>query len=71
MRSALQIVTLSVALLLVVAVPGTRAEWPQHGAPLSNTFGDQVDPRIISDGADGAIVVWWDAEDGPGADIYA
>jgi hypothetical protein len=45
--------------------------WPADGRALCSAAGDQLDPTIISDGAGGAIVTWYDTRSGTGADIYA
>ncbi|MHA1381574.1 MAG: hypothetical protein ACTSRG_24670 [Candidatus Helarchaeota archaeon] len=45
-------------------------EWGDNGTALCIASSDQVDPRICSDGAGGAYVVWEDNRDGT-ADIYA
>ncbi len=44
--------------------------WPVNGAVLVNLSGTQYNPRIVSDGAGGAIVTWQDARTGD-IDIYA
>lgn len=48
---------------------GTAA-WATDGAPVCTAPGDQSSPRVIPDGAGGAIVVWQDAR-GTSLDIYA
>jgi hypothetical protein len=51
--------------------------WPAGGLPVCTAPGDQRAPRIISDGAGGAIVTWYDCRSDPNAeplplpDIYA
>jgi hypothetical protein len=56
---------------------GTPA-WEDGGKPLCTFAGEQDDPRILGDGAGGAIIVWRDCRDYPdridcffGSDIYA
>ena len=44
--------------------------WPVNGRAISLAAGTQMDPTIVSDGAQGAIVTWSDARDGQ-FDIYA
>jgi len=46
-------------------------QWTADGVALSTAAGHQDDPRIVSDGALGAIVTWRDARSGTGYDIYA
>lgn len=43
--------------------------WPANGRGVSLAAGTQIDPTIVSDGAQGAIVTWSDARDGQ-FDIY-
>ncbi|MGH7731920.1 MAG: hypothetical protein ACRENJ_11795, partial [Candidatus Eiseniibacteriota bacterium] len=45
-------------------------QWVLDGVPVCKATGSQRDPRAISDGAGGAIVVWQDARAGA-TDIYA
>ncbi|HET9327016.1 MAG TPA: FlgD immunoglobulin-like domain containing protein [Candidatus Eisenbacteria bacterium] len=51
------------------AASGT-GQWTANGVALGSGTGDQRDPRIISDGAGGAIVTWYDSRSG-NSDIYA
>ena len=37
-----------------------KASWKKNGISVYSGEGDQYDPAIVSDGADGFIVVWWD-----------
>ena len=37
-----------------------KAVWKQNGISVFSGEGDQYDPALISDGAGGFIVVWWD-----------
>lgn len=46
------------------------AQWAANGAVLSNAMGDQTDARIVSDGAGGAVVCWFDTRNSDD-DIYA
>jgi hypothetical protein len=48
---------------------GGAVQWTVNGVALVTATADQLDPRIISDGAGGAIVAWTDARSG-NADIY-
>jgi hypothetical protein len=63
-----------------VMADGTIATgWPADGLPVCTHAADQVDPRIASDGAGGAIIVWEDYRAGgaygdgdiASGDIYA
>jgi hypothetical protein len=46
--------------------------WPVNGAALCTSANNQLSPRIISDGAGGAIVTWFDFRGGTSSeDIYA
>jgi len=47
------------------------AQWAAGGLVVCNATGNQTDPRIISDGAGGAIIVWSDRRNGANYDIYA
>lgn len=46
-------------------------QWTANGVPVCTATGDQTNPRILSDGAGGAIVSWEDQRGGAGLDIYA
>ncbi len=37
-----------------------KAIWKKNGISVYSGEGDQYDPAIVTDGADGFIVVWWD-----------
>ncbi|MBI1799671.1 MAG: T9SS type A sorting domain-containing protein [Candidatus Eisenbacteria bacterium] len=45
-------------------------QWPVDGVPLSTAAGNQDGPAIVSDGAGGSIVTWYDLR-GADWDIYA
>ncbi len=45
-------------------------QWPTDGAAVCTATGDQKFPTIVSDGAGGAIVTWYDSRSGD-YDIYA
>jgi hypothetical protein len=45
--------------------------WPENGQPVAATEGNQYYPRMVSDGAGGAVLVWQDNRDGLSYDIYA
>jgi len=44
--------------------------WPEGGLPVSIAPGSQIEPKMISDGSGGAIIVWQDTRNDEG-DIYA
>lgn len=46
------------------------ARWATDGVPVCTAAGRQVSPRMVSDGAGGAIIVWQDSRSGID-DIYA
>jgi hypothetical protein len=46
------------------------AQWATDGVPICTDSGGQQDPTIVSDGAGGAIITWWDSRGGH-SDIYA
>ena len=45
-------------------------QWTANGVALSTAAGAQMQPQITSDGAGGAIVVWYDYRNGGHPDIY-
>jgi hypothetical protein len=48
--------------------------WPVSGVPLCTAAFNQLKPKIVTDGAGGAVIAWIDDRDGAGAgnyDIYA
>jgi hypothetical protein len=53
-----------------VSSTGT-VRWAANGVALSTAAGNQSYPRIATDGAGGAIVVWYDYRSGTNYDIYA
>lgn len=53
-------------------VSGTgTVSWTPDGVPVSTAPDAQEEPEIVSDGANGAIVVWQDRRDGFTYDVYA
>jgi hypothetical protein len=46
-------------------------QWTANGVALCTATGSQQTPTIVSDGASGAIVTWFDQRSGTGDDIYA
>ena len=47
------------------------AGWPAGGRAVCAAPDEQYSPVVVSDGAGGAIVAWYDYRDGPEPDIYA
>ena len=66
---------LAVMLLLGLEAPAAQAAWPHDpnngNVPLCTAANDQNLPTIVSDGAGGAIVTWYDSRSVSGSDIYA
>ncbi len=59
------------ALLAAFLLPAvSEAAWTPGGVPLSRAAGEQSNPRVVPDGAGGAIVTWMDKRSG-NFDIYA
>jgi hypothetical protein len=54
----------------VLGVPSVRAQWVNEGTPICTVAGTQQWPRLTSDGAGGAVIVWEDQRGGD-LDIYA
>ncbi len=69
MRNVNRYLELLFLALLLVASP-TRAQWQFDGTPLSTAANGQFYPKIVSDGAGGAIVTWYDNRIGTNWDIY-
>jgi len=57
----------------LVTVPARlcQAQWQLNGGPVCTAVFDQRLPMIVSDGAGGAIVTWYDGRGGNNAIIYA
>jgi hypothetical protein len=47
------------------------AQWTANGIPVCTAANQQFEPKLISDGNNGAIIVWKDYRSGFGYDIYA
>ena len=45
--------------------------WPVQGRVVCGATGSQTNPRAVSDGSGGAIVMWQDSRAGTASDIYA
>jgi len=66
----------NVSFFALAVVRPSQAAWPNQPAvnlPLCRAADEQFDPKIISDGAGGAIVTWYDQRNlsSSGVDIYA
>jgi hypothetical protein len=46
-------------------------QWTGDGVPVCTATGHQLDPKVVGDGAGGAILVWRDIRNGMDYDIYA
>jgi len=55
--------------LIIMATPALPAWWDDEGVTVCTNSGTQYPPEIISDGAGGAIITWYDAR-GADNDIY-
>jgi hypothetical protein len=47
-----------------------NAMWAPNGVAICSATNHQGDPQIISDGAGGAIITWWDNRNGGGGNVY-
>ena len=54
----------------VLPSDAVNSNWPLNGRALCAATGDQIGPRLVTDGAAGAIVTWYDSRTGT-PDIYA
>ena len=69
MSKVMKAVPLAVLCALIIAVPSVWAYWVQDGVAICTATGGQWSPMIVSDGAGGAIVTWYDSRNGS-TDIY-
>jgi len=53
-----------------ISADGT-IQWTDDGVALCTAAGGQLNPTVVSDGAGGAIVTWFDYRSGGTSDIYA
>ncbi len=58
------------AIILMLIPTALLAQWRAEGVPMSNAANAQNNPLVVSDGANGAIMVWVDNRTGS-SDIYA
>jgi hypothetical protein len=70
MGSRILAVLISVFLISTLFVVSASAGWVTNGVPICTETKYQGDARIISDGAGGAIITWYDSR-GYNNDIYA
>lgn len=70
MRRNPKSLTLLCLFTLIIGIPSLQAQWVEDGVAICTAMYDQEEPRIISDGAGGAIITWQDNRSGTG-DIYA
>lgn len=59
------------ASLLATFATTARAQWQVDGGPVCTAANVQTNPKIVSDGAWGAIIAWQDLRGGVAYDIYA
>ena len=57
--------------LLATSATTVGAQWQVDGGPVCTAVNTQAYPKIVSDGAGGAIVTWQDLRGGVAYDIYA
>lgn len=70
MGSNFKYVAIIIMFILLSQISSLQASWILNGTPICTEIGEQWLPRIIPDGAGGAIIVWGDPRDGED-DIYA
>ena len=71
MRSASALLAMAWIVITVPLAPRpASAEWPEFGRALSTAVKRQENPKTVSDGADGAIVVWLDFRN-PRVNVFA
>jgi hypothetical protein len=46
-------------------------QWTANGVAICTAADEQINPKIVSDGSDGAIITWTDNRSGSNNDIYA
>ncbi len=70
MNKVVKIALVLVLSSLAVSVPELWAAWVEDGVPICTATAEQAGPQIVSDGAGGAIITWYDKRSG-NYDIYA
>ena len=48
-----------------------KVQWTTDGVPICTAEDNQNSPRLVSDGAGGAIITWMDFRSGDSSDVYA
>jgi hypothetical protein len=61
---------IDVYLQRVLANGGADPAWPVNGRAMCTASGDQSGPRLLADGAGGAMLVWQDRRGGATSDVY-
>ena len=61
--------TLLIFIIAVFTAPSAEATWPIYGKAICTAAYHQLDPKLVSDGAGGAIITWYDNRSG--TNIYA
>jgi hypothetical protein len=59
------------AVCILFLSPNAHAQWQVDGLPICTAANSQGSPTVVSDGAGGAIVTWFDYRNGSTPDIYA
>ncbi|UCF04079.1 MAG: T9SS type A sorting domain-containing protein [bacterium] len=70
MRPGGKTLVVLVTLVLAAGIPSLHALWTGDGIVVSSALDAQLDPRITTDGAGGAIITWRDQRSGSNYDIY-
>ena len=74
LRDVLPIPMICVAIMLVFLTPQALAQWstdPNVNTAICTAASYQYGSTIVSDGAGGAIITWFDSRSGTNYDIYA
>lgn len=50
---------------------GGATSWGANGVAVCTAAGAQYTPQLVTDGAGGVLITWWDDRTGLGSDIYA
>ena len=71
MKSGVIVIILLISNVLLADTQAVNAAWVEGGTPVCAMTNRQANPRIMPDGAGGAIIAWHDGRDGYYYDIYA
>jgi hypothetical protein len=63
--------SLLIAFIALTNSNAALAQWVNHGAPVCTAIANQFGNQIISDGAGGAFITWYDGRSGGTYDVYA